>query len=467
MEALYIVIALVAGLAIGWLIAGARAQKQAQAAQQQTQAEREQRVAAQTRLEEMTKQLDAQKGLLDEARVQLGDTFKALSADALQANSQAFVERAQQTLQPLHEALKRYEDHLRELEQVRQRAYGSLEEQVRSLAATEQQLQRETSNLVTALRRPEVRGRWGQIALHRVVELAGLTEHCDFSEQVTTSGEAGRLRPDMVVHLPGGRDVVVDSKVPLDAYLDAQAASDDDARRSCISRHCQQIRQHVNALAAKAYWDQFTTTPEFVVMFVPEESFLSAAALTDLTLIEDGMQKRVFLATPITLIAMLSTVAHAWREAKIAASAQEVRDLGRTLYDRMCTFVSHLANVGRRLRSATEAYNDAVGSLLSRVLPSARRFRELGAGTSAEIPELEPIDTRPRELAAPEDDQSVPRPEGRDGGPPAAGLATGPALSDLSAEASAKAEAEGPEQTTPSDSEGQSSESQASKGALP
>jgi DNA recombination protein RmuC len=398
MEALHIAIALVAGLALGWLLASSRGLRQ-------VQAEREQRVTAQTRLEEMTKQLAAQKWLLEEARAQLGDTFKALSADALQANSQAFVERAQQTVAPLQEALRRYEDHLRELEQVRQRAYGGLEEQIRSLAVAEQQLQRETSNLVTALRRPEVRGRWGQVALHRVVELAGLTEHCDFSEQVTASGEAGRLQPDMIVHLPGGRDVVVDSKVPLDAYLDAQAAGDDETRKACIGRHCRQIRQHVNALAAKAYWAQFPTAPEFVVMFVPEESFLSAAALADLTLIEDGMQKRVFLATPITLIAMLSTVAHSWREAQMAASAQEVRELGRALYDRMCTFATHLANVGRRLGSATEAYNSAVGSLLSRVLPSARRFRELGAGTTAELTEPEPVDTRPREVAAPESDQ--------------------------------------------------------------
>jgi DNA recombination protein RmuC len=294
---------------------------------------------------------------------------------------------------------------VREIERTRQHAYGSLEERLTRMAEAEQQLQRETANLVTALRRPDVRGRWGELTLHRAVELAGLAEHCDFSEQVSVSGDGGRLRPDMIIHLPGGRDIVVDSKVPLDAYLSAAEAAEEEGRKSCLNRHCQQVRQHMNGLAGKAYWDQFPSAPEFVVMFIPGESFLSAAASEDPNLIEDSMERRVFPATPITLVALLRTVAHGWRQEQIARSAQEVSELGRTLYDRLRVFADHMSDVGKRLKGATESYNQAVGSLESRVLPSARKFRDLGAGTSADITELAPTETQPRELAAPEGEQ--------------------------------------------------------------
>jgi DNA recombination protein RmuC len=402
MEALPVIIGVVvgiaAGLIIGWLAASARAQKAAAAERAQAQAEREQRVAAETRLQEMQKQLEAQKPLLDQAR----DTFKALSSDALQANSQAFVERAKQTLEPVQEALRRYEEHIRELEQARQRAYGSLEQQLQQMATTEQQLQRETGSLVSALRQPQVRGRWGELTLHRAVELAGMVEHVDYLEQVSTETESGRLRPDMIVQLPANRQVVVDAKVSLDAYLSAVEAADPETRQSCLTQHCRQLREHIRALSAKSYWEQFETTPEFVVMFIPGESFLHAACDMDPTLIEDGMQNRVILASPTTLVALLRAVAYGWRQEQIAKSAQEVSDLGRTLYDRLSTFLGHLSNVGKRLKNATEAFNQAVGSLETRVLPSARRFRDLGAASSAELPEVEPVDTQPRELAAPE-----------------------------------------------------------------
>jgi DNA recombination protein RmuC len=391
MNPLSVAIGILLGLVIGWLLATRR-----------TQADREARVAAETRLEGLQEQLAAQQSLLEAAKAQLSDSFKALSLDALQANSRTFEDRTRQTLEPLQEALRRYEDHIHAIEQARERAYGTLEQQVRQLAESEQRLQQETHNLVTALRRPEVRGRWGELTLHRVVELAGLVEHCDFSEQVHTVGETGALRPDMVVHLPGGRDIIVDSKVPLDGYLSAVEAPDEEARKACLARHGQHLRQHINALATKAYWDQFPSAPEFVVMFVPGEAFLSAAASADPELIEDGMGKRVFAATPITLVALLRTVAHGWRQDQIGQNAQQISDLGRQLYDRMRTFAGHLANLGKRLDSAGAAYNEAIGSLERNVLPAARRFRDLGAATGADIPGLEALDGAARPLTAPE-----------------------------------------------------------------
>lgn len=394
-EVIVLIVGLLVGGLVGWLLANARLFGR-------FQVEREQRVAAETRLEEIEKRLDAQHSLVEEARTQLGDTFKALSSDALRQNAQTFVDRAKEAMAPLGEALKRYEDHLREIETARQQAYGSLGEQLKSLLASEQQLQRETGNLVTALRRPQVRGRWGELTLRRVVELAGMSNHVDYDEQVTVQSEGGRLRPDMIVNLPAGRQVVVDAKAPLDAYLSALEAQDDEGRQACLTQHCQQIRAHIRALSAKSYWEQFEPTPEFVVMFVPGESFLQAACEVDHTLIEDGMKERVVLASPTTLVALLRAVAYGWRQEQIAKNAQDISDLGSELYDRIRTFVGHLDRVGDRLDKATEAFNQAVGSFESRVLPSARRFHELGAAAGDEIPELEPIDTRSRQLATPE-----------------------------------------------------------------
>lgn len=394
-EVLLVIVGVAVGAALGWLAATSRLSRQ-------LAAEREQRVAAETRLAEIQKQIEAHRSLVDEATAKMGDVFKALSSDALRSNQQAFVDSAKQTLEPLRDALARYEEYLRAIESERQRAYGSLDAQLRQLASTEQQLQRETTNLVHALRQPQARGRWGELTLHRAVELAGMVEHVDYLEQPTTQGDGGRLRPDMIVRLPGERQVVVDAKVSLDGYLRALECADDDARRMCLSDHCRQMKDHIRALSARSYWEQFEPTPEFVVMFVPGESFLQAACSVDNTLIEQAMENKVVLASPTTLVALLRAVAYGWRQEQIAENAQQISDLGRQLYERVRTFTGHMTTVGKRLDSAAEAYNQAVGSLESRVLPMARRFQELGAAGGSDIAELEPADTRARQLAAPD-----------------------------------------------------------------
>ncbi len=394
-EVLLLIVGLAVGGALGWFWAAQRSSRR-------LQEEREARVSAETRLQEIEKQLESQRALVDEATSKLGDTFKALSSDALRSNAQAFVESAQQTLEPLREALRRYEDHLREIEGQRREAYGSLHEQLKALAANEQQLQRETSNLVNALRRPQVRGRWGELTLKRAVELAGMTEHVDYVEQVSVEGDGGRLRPDMVVRLPGARQVVVDAKVSLEGYLNALECTDEESRNTCLSEHCRQMKDHVRQLSGKSYWDQFDSTPEFVVMFVPGEAFLHAACSVDAKLIDEAMENRVVVASPTTLVALLRAVAYGWRQEQIARSAQQVSGLGRELYERLRTFLGHFEAVGRNLERATTTFNQALGSLESRVLPSARRFRELGAAGGDELPEIEPLEAQPRRLTAPE-----------------------------------------------------------------
>ena len=271
-----------------------------------------------------------------------------------------------------------------------------------TLARLSERLRGETGNLVTALRSPQVRGRWGEITLHRVVELAGLTSHCDYVEQVTVEGEDGRLRPDMVVHLPGGRDIVVDAKVPLAAYLEAVGATSDAERASALSRHAKQVREHMTALAAKAYWEQFASTPELVVMFIPGESFVGAAAEADPALIEDGMAMKVVVATPTTLIALLRAIAYGWRQEQVAANADQIRSLGNDLYNRLRTLAGHFDSLGGALSRAVNAYNGFVGSMETRVLPAARRFRDLGATASEEIPPLPAVEQAPRQPDAPE-----------------------------------------------------------------
>jgi DNA recombination protein RmuC len=380
-------------------------------------AEQIQRVQAEARWASARQNIEEQRHLLDDAQARLGETFKALSVDALRDSNTSFLQLAQRALaaeleprqqamdglvRPLTEALRRYEDQVRQLEVKGQQAYGSVEKQLEMLASRSNELQRETNNLVTALRAPHVRGRWGEVTLHRVVELAGMTEHCDYLEQVTVEGDAGRLRPDMLVRLPNGREVIVDAKVPLTAYLDALSAPTEEDRQACLARHGQQVRHHMNALSVKAYWEEFAKAPAFVVMFIPGESFVAAAAHADPALIEDGMAKGVVVATPTTLIALLHAIAFGWRQEQVAENAERLRTLGSELHDRIQKFTEHLERVGAALGRATGAFNDAVGSLEHRVLPSARRFRELGATAGSEITPMKSVDVQPRSLTAPE-----------------------------------------------------------------
>ncbi len=376
-------------------------------------AEQAARTQAETRLESERRSVEEQRGLLEQARSQLTETFKALSADTLRDTQTSFLTLADERLRgreqaidalvnPLKDALLRIESQAQQLETKREGAYATLEQQLHTLRTTSDDLRRETLNLVTALRGSQARGRWGELTLRRVVELAGLAAHCDFDEQVTLKTSGGAMRPDMVVHLPGDRDVVVDAKVPLAAYLDAMDTTRPEDRNSALMRHAAQMRQHMNTLGGKAYWSQFATSLDLVVMFVPGESFVAAAVEQDPALIEDAMSQRVVLATPTTLITLLHAIAYGWKQQRLASSAVEIRDLGRDLYERLRTLAGHVDRVGVTLGQSVRAYNDAVGSLEARVLPKAREFRDLGAGEGDEIRRLKGVEHVPRPLAAPE-----------------------------------------------------------------
>ena len=403
------ILCFLAGFAIAWLVLRARNRERAAAWQERLDAER---AASAEKL-----------ALWSEAQQKLSDSFQALSADALARNNQVFLDLAKsalgqtqefargdlekrqqaiaELLAPVRSSLDKVDSKIQELEKSRAGAYATLSEQVRSLIDTQEKLRSETGRLVTALRTPGVRGHWGEIQLRRVVEMAGMLDHCDFFSQATIQAEDGRLRPDLLVRLPAGKTVVVDAKTPLDAYLRAMEAPDESERRARLTDHARQVRTHMTALARKSYWEQFDHAPEFAVMFLPGESFFSAALEHDPSLIEFGVDQNIILATPTTLIALLRAVAYGWRQEKLAENAAEISALGKELYKRLSDMGEHWNKVGRSLERAVEAYNSAIGSLETRVLVSARKFAELKTSPlGVEIGVLEPVDKAVRAVDA-------------------------------------------------------------------
>lgn len=369
--------------------------------------------AAQVRLESAAAQEASRLRLIEQSEAQLRAAFGALAGEALRANNEQFLHMARQVLGrdqavaegalkereaaiaqlvlPLRASLERTEAQVEALERERREAFATLRTQIETLSGGQAQLSRETRNLVTALRRPEVRGRWGELTLRRLVELAGLTEHCDFTEQPSVAGDDGPLRPDLVVHMPEARDLVIDAKSPFDAYLAALEAPTEEERALALKRHASQVEARVRDLASKSYWSQFERSPEFAVLFLPGDQFLSAALAERPELLENALSQGVVITTPSTLIALLKTVAYGWRQSEVAHNAALIRDLGQELYRRLATFDGHLGRMGQRLAGAIEAYNAAVGSLERQVLPQARRFTELGVTADAPLPVLEQV----------------------------------------------------------------------------
>lgn len=446
---------LVLGALLGWILGSRRAgaAERALAARDATIEERERALEAMrpelerlreesSRLRELAAKREAeaaaverasaeQRALLEDASGKLREAFQALSAEALKSNQKAFLDLAKASLgefqqaargdlearhkaieglvKPVDETLKKVEAQIQQVEKDRAGAYATLTEQVKSLATTQALLQSETGNLVKALRTPDVRGRWGEIQLRRVVELAGMLDHCDFQEQPTVEGEGGRsLRPDLLVHLPGGKSILVDAKAPLVSYLEAAAATEDAAREAHLRDHARRVREHMAELGSRRYWSQRDETPEFVVMFLPGETFFSAALREDPALIEYGVDQGVIPASPTTLIALLRAVAYGWRQERIAESAQAIRDLGAELYDRLRVMAEHLDNLGRSLGQSVALYNKAVGSFETRVLVGARKFEEMGAGSSKKIPAIGSVDLAPRDVRALDDEPEEP-----------------------------------------------------------
>ncbi len=417
MEYVIYVACLIAGLALGllagWLLGSARS-----AAAERVAA------ALQAQMAEKDRAHEEKLQAIDQAQQRLSDSFKALASDALNANNRAFLDLAKAVLEttqkeasgelaqqktavetlvlPIRASLEQVDRRIGEMEKERAGAYAGLLQQVKSLGESQLQLQTETAQLVRALRAPQTRGRWGEVTLRRVVEMAGMAEHCDFDEQVSVDSEGGRLRPDLIVRLPGGRVIVVDAKVSLKSYLDALEAPDEAARAACLQDHARQVKDHLTRLGSKNYFEQFDKTPDFVVAFLPGDPFLGAAFEKDPSLLEYGVERKVLIATPATLIALLKAVAYGWRQESVEENAQIICDLGKELYDRVAILAGHFGGVGEALDKAVRSYNDAVGTLEARVLVTTRRFRELQAAGAREMPEPIVVDRAVRAIQAPE-----------------------------------------------------------------
>ena len=375
------------------------------------------RTIAETQRDEALKSVEEQKKLLERAEEKMISTFQALSGESLKSNNKAFLELAQEalntiiskakgdwgekeesvknTINTLGDVLKRYESQIDEMEKKRATDYGGLETQIKALLEANHRLKTETGNLVNALRRPEVRGRWGEVTLRRVVELSGMTDHCDFTEQKSINTEAGRIRPDMIIHLPADREIVVDSKVSLDAYMDAVNADNEEQRHELILKHARQIKKHMNGLAAKSYWSQFDKAPDFVVMFVPGESFLSSALAVDHTLMEEGMKAHIVIASPVTLVGLLRTFAYGWRQEQVTKHAREIAVLGQEIYKRFQPFMDHINDTGNYLGKTVDSFNRMINSLEHRVLVSARKFKDMGVVEDKELAEVKAIESKP------------------------------------------------------------------------
>jgi DNA recombination protein RmuC len=408
-------VAAVVGCVVGYLAGTLRAARRAEGLRVELEAARA-KIASEHEARERNAELLRQ----SEAQVRLA--IENASRAALDANSETFLKLARevfgtdharasaslkereeairQLVEPLKLALVRQEEQTQLLERERRETAGKLSGQIENLVKVQDLLQRETRNLSTALRRPEVRGRWGEITLRRVVELAGMAEHCDFVEQAQVGSDAGALRPDLEVRMPDSRTIVVDAKTPLDAYLAAVEAPDDDSRREALSRHARQVEERVRELGRKSYWEQFEHSPEFAVLFLPGDQFLSAALAERPELIDSALRQRIIVTTPSTLMALLKVIAYGWRQSRVTENAREIRELGQDLHKRLGVFVNHLQKVGRSFGSAIDAFNSAVGSMERNVLPQARKFTELGASTDPVIEPVDQLEKGVRTLAA-------------------------------------------------------------------
>lgn len=421
--ALALAIGLATGMLIGWLAGRLGASRRAE----QLRAELE---AARARLAADAERDAAQMALLERSERQLRSAFEELAGQTLRSNSEFFLQLARETLgreqsemkstlsereaaiaqllETIRTTLEKTERQVESLERERREDFINLRAQLASVAAGQSQLERETRNLVTALRRPEVRGRWGELTLRRCVELAGMSEHCDFTEQLQTSGSEGSLRPDLVVHMPDSRDIVVDVKTPLDAYLEALEAASEEQKEQALRRHSLQVEARVRQLSSKAYWAQFQNSPDFAVLFLPGDQFLAAALAHNPQLLDTAMRQNVIVATPSTLIALLKAVAYGWRQADVARNAVAIRDLGQELHRRLGAFVGHLGRLGKSLAGSVDAYNSAVGSLERSVMPQARRFAALGVGDGDALAAPLAIDRSAREPATASIDAPAP-----------------------------------------------------------